>query len=201
MPGSLRRFPRKEQAVRADPASRGCVRRHEGPPVAGGDRGRSAAARGETIDTGPRPTPPVSARWKEWCPRREHPGGPLLRLISPAQTHAGGALPLEDGTHLVSSCRGCDDEPPYGRRAVLGVRQRKACRIRCCISGWTRPNPLPSAFGYRRDGAFAAVTTARPPPGRLRLPPATPCVIVQRSTGAISRRGDECADSPARRPG
>ena len=67
---------------------------------------------------------------------------------SPAQVHAGGALPLEDGSHLVivSGLRG--DEPPTGDDAFVTYAKRLPHPL---LHRWLdEAEPLSPPFGYRR---------------------------------------------------
>ncbi|WP_445399514.1 FAD-dependent oxidoreductase [Streptomyces sp. LE64] len=67
---------------------------------------------------------------------------------SPAQVHAGGALPLEDGTHLVivSGLRG--DEPPTSDDAFVAYVKRLPHPL---LHHWLdEAEPLTPAFGYRQ---------------------------------------------------
>ncbi|WP_377274531.1 NAD(P)/FAD-dependent oxidoreductase [Peterkaempfera sp. SMS 1(5)a] len=68
---------------------------------------------------------------------------------SPAQVHAGGALPLEDGTHLVivSGLRG--EEPPTDDdQFVAYIKKRLPHPL---LHDWLdEAEPLSPAFGYRR---------------------------------------------------
>ncbi|MFE3828653.1 FAD-dependent oxidoreductase [Streptomyces sp. NPDC059092] len=67
---------------------------------------------------------------------------------SPAQIHAGGALPLEDGTHLVivSGLRG--DEPPTADDEFVTYTKRLPHPL---LHRWLEEaEPLSPAFGYRR---------------------------------------------------
>ncbi|MFI6874764.1 FAD-dependent oxidoreductase [Streptomyces sp. NPDC050400] len=68
---------------------------------------------------------------------------------SPAQTHAGGALPLEDGTHLVIVSGLRDDEPPTDdEQFVAYVKKRLPHPL---LHRWMdEAEPVSSAFGYRR---------------------------------------------------
>ncbi|GAA4812214.1 FAD-dependent oxidoreductase [Streptomyces ziwulingensis] len=66
----------------------------------------------------------------------------------PAQVHAGGALPLEDGTHLVivSGLRG--DEPPTGDDEFVTYTKRLPHPL---LHRWLdEAEPLSPAFGYRQ---------------------------------------------------
>lgn len=66
----------------------------------------------------------------------------------PDQVHGGGALPLEDGTHLVivSGLRG--DEPPTGDEEFVAYTKRLAHPL---LDRWLADaEPLSPAFGYRR---------------------------------------------------
>ncbi|WP_053851962.1 NAD(P)/FAD-dependent oxidoreductase [Streptomyces sp. NRRL B-24085] len=66
----------------------------------------------------------------------------------PEQVHAGGALPLEDGTHLVivSGLRG--DEPPTGDDQFVTYAKRLPHPL---LHRWLgEAEPLSPAFGYRR---------------------------------------------------
>ncbi|WP_328876680.1 FAD-dependent monooxygenase [Streptomyces sp. NBC_00287] len=66
----------------------------------------------------------------------------------PAQLHGGGALPLEDGSHLVivSGLRG--DEPPTGDDEFVAYTKRLAHPL---LDRWLEDaEPLSPAFGYRR---------------------------------------------------
>ncbi|WP_041819114.1 FAD-dependent oxidoreductase [Streptomyces davaonensis] len=66
----------------------------------------------------------------------------------PAQPHGGGALPLEDGTHLVivSGLRG--DEPPTGEEEFEAYLKRLAHPL---LDRWiSEAEPLSTPFGYRR---------------------------------------------------
>ncbi len=183
--GSLRRFPRKERASEADlpvvdASGRGTKARQWLEAI--GAEAPQHEVRPSTRDS---PTPPVSARGKEWCPRRVTP------WRATTASHQSRADPRRwsaavGGRHpsgvIVSGLR--DDEPPYGRRAVLRRTSEKSLPHPLLHQWMDEAEPAPSAFGYRRDGEHSPpLRPARPPPGRLRLPPATPCVIVQRSTG------------------
>ncbi|MFJ8635568.1 NAD(P)/FAD-dependent oxidoreductase [Streptomyces sp. NPDC093568] len=67
---------------------------------------------------------------------------------NPEQVHAGGALPLEDGSHLVivSGLRG--DEPPRGDDEFVTYAKRLPHPL---LHRWLEEaEPLTSAFGYRR---------------------------------------------------
>ncbi|MFH0518608.1 FAD-dependent oxidoreductase [Streptomyces sp. M41] len=67
---------------------------------------------------------------------------------SPDQVHAGGALPLEDGSHLVivSGLRG--DEPPTGDDEFVAYTKRLPHAL---LHRWLEEaEPLSPAFGYRR---------------------------------------------------
>jgi flavin-dependent dehydrogenase len=67
---------------------------------------------------------------------------------NPDQVHAGGALPLEDGSHLVivSGLRG--DEPPTGDDEFETYTKRLGHPL---LDRWLEDaEPLSSAFGYRR---------------------------------------------------
>ncbi|MGY0065324.1 NAD(P)/FAD-dependent oxidoreductase [Streptomyces sp. QTS137] len=67
---------------------------------------------------------------------------------SPAQIHAGGALPLEDGTHLVivSGLRG--DEPPTAEDEFVTYTKRLPHPL---LHRWLEEaEPLSPAFGYRQ---------------------------------------------------
>lgn len=67
---------------------------------------------------------------------------------NPDQVHAGGALPLEDGSHLVivSGLRG--DEPPTGDDEFEAYTKRLAHPL---LDRWLEEaEPLTPAFGYRR---------------------------------------------------
>lgn len=67
---------------------------------------------------------------------------------SPAQVHGGGALPLEDGTHLVivSGLRG--DEPPTDDDEFVTYAKRLPHPL---LHRWLdEAEPLSPAFGYRR---------------------------------------------------
>jgi len=67
---------------------------------------------------------------------------------NPQQVHGGGALPLEDGSHLVivSGLRG--DEPPTDDDAFEAYVKRLAHPL---LDRWmARAEPLTSAFGFRR---------------------------------------------------
>ncbi|MFD3730392.1 FAD-dependent oxidoreductase [Streptomyces sp. NPDC058632] len=67
---------------------------------------------------------------------------------SPAQVHAGGALPLEDGTHLVivSGLRG--DEPPTADDEFVTYTKRLPHPL---LHRWLEEaEPLSPAFGYRQ---------------------------------------------------
>ncbi|MFI6009929.1 FAD-dependent oxidoreductase [Streptomyces sp. NPDC051243] len=67
---------------------------------------------------------------------------------SPDQVHAGGALPLEDGSHLVivSGLRG--DEPPTGDDEFVTYAKRLPHPL---LHAWLdEAEPLSPAFGYRR---------------------------------------------------
>ncbi|SDP80041.1 Dehydrogenase (flavoprotein) [Streptomyces sp. cf386] len=67
---------------------------------------------------------------------------------SPDQVHAGGALPLEDGSHLVivSGLRG--DEPPTGDAEFVTYAKRLPHPL---LHRWLdEAEPLSPAFGYRR---------------------------------------------------
>ncbi|MBV9025964.1 MAG: monooxygenase [Streptomycetaceae bacterium] len=67
---------------------------------------------------------------------------------SPAQVHAGGALPLEDGSHLVivSGLRG--DEPPTDDDEFVTYAKRLPHPL---LHRWLdEAEPLSPAFGYRR---------------------------------------------------
>ncbi len=66
----------------------------------------------------------------------------------PDQVHGGGALPLEDGSHLVivSGLRG--DEPPTGDEEFVTYTKRLAHPL---LDRWLADaEPLSPAFGYRR---------------------------------------------------
>ncbi|MEU0408355.1 FAD-dependent monooxygenase [Streptomyces griseorubiginosus] len=66
----------------------------------------------------------------------------------PDQVHGGGALPLEDGTHLVivSGLRG--DEPPTGDDEFVTYTKRLAHPL---LDRWLEDaEPLSPAFGFRR---------------------------------------------------
>ncbi|MFF6999740.1 FAD-dependent oxidoreductase [Streptomyces sp. NPDC008313] len=66
----------------------------------------------------------------------------------PSQHHGGGALPLEDGSHLVivSGLRG--DEPPTGDDEFVAYAKRLAHPL---LDRWmAEAEPLTPAFGYRR---------------------------------------------------
>ncbi|MET8978188.1 FAD-dependent monooxygenase [Streptomyces sp. NPDC004539] len=67
---------------------------------------------------------------------------------NPEQVHGGGALPLEDGSHLVivSGLRG--DEPPTDDEAFEAYVKRLAHPL---LDRWlAEAEPLTSAFGFRR---------------------------------------------------
>lgn len=67
---------------------------------------------------------------------------------NPEQVHAGGALPLEDGSHLVivSGLRG--DEPPTGDDEFVTYTKRLGHPL---LDRWLDDaEPLSPAFGYRR---------------------------------------------------
>ncbi|MFJ4471769.1 FAD-dependent oxidoreductase [Streptomyces sp. NPDC089424] len=67
---------------------------------------------------------------------------------APDQVHAGGALPLEDGSHLVivSGLRG--DEPPTGEHEFVMYTKRLPHPL---LHRWLDDaEPLSPAFGYRR---------------------------------------------------
>jgi 2-polyprenyl-6-methoxyphenol hydroxylase-like FAD-dependent oxidoreductase len=98
----------------------------------------------------------------------------------PDQVHAGGALPLEDGTHLVivSGLRG--DEPPTRDDEFVRYLKRLSHPL---LDRWRTPNRSPrrSATGARRTSAGA--TTCRAAVRPDSSPPATPCACSTRSTG------------------
>ncbi|QNP76071.1 monooxygenase [Streptomyces roseirectus] len=67
---------------------------------------------------------------------------------SPEQIHGGGALPLEDGTHLVivSGLRG--DEPPTGDEEFVAYTKRLGHPL---LDRWlAEAEPLTPPFGFRR---------------------------------------------------
>ncbi len=77
-------------------------------------------------------------------------GGTLGYYVypNPEQVHAGGALPLEDGTHLVivSGLRG--DEPPTDEAAFEAYTKRLAHPL---LDRWMEEaEPLTAPFGFRR---------------------------------------------------
>ncbi|MGW6909114.1 FAD-dependent oxidoreductase [Streptomyces sp. NPDC054940] len=81
---------------------------------------------------------------------------------SPDQVHAGGALPLEDGSHLVivSGLRG--DEPPTGDDEFVTYAKRLPHPL---LHRWLdEAEPLSPAFGYRRT---ANVRRRYDLPGRI----------------------------------
>ncbi|WP_345045966.1 FAD-dependent oxidoreductase [Streptomyces sannanensis] len=68
---------------------------------------------------------------------------------SPAQVHAGGALPLEDGTHLVIVSGLRDDEPPTDDDEFVTYTKKRLPHP--LLHQWLdEAEPLSPAFGYRR---------------------------------------------------
>ncbi len=103
------------------------------------------AAPEETIDTGL-----AYASRVYRGPRGVLDGGTLGYYVYPGpdQVHGGGALPLEDGSHLVivSGLRG--DEPPTGDEEFVAYTKRLAHPL---LDRWlAEAEPLSTAFGYRR---------------------------------------------------
>ncbi|MEW2621337.1 FAD-dependent monooxygenase [Streptomyces sp. NPDC048106] len=68
---------------------------------------------------------------------------------SPDQVHAGGALPLEDGTHLVILSGLRDDQPPTGDEEFVTYAKKRLPHP--LLHQWLdEAEPLSPAFGYRR---------------------------------------------------
>lgn len=99
----------------------------------------------ETIDTG------LAYASRVYRGRDGVLGGDTLGYYvypNPEQVHGGGALPLEDGSHLVivSGLRG--DEPPRGDDEFETYAKRLGHPL---LDRWIEEaEPLSSAFGYRR---------------------------------------------------
>ncbi|WP_416971138.1 FAD-dependent oxidoreductase [Streptomyces sp. 4F14] len=107
----------------------------------------AGAVQEETIDTG---LAYASRIYRGKGGSRLDDGGTLGYYVypNPEQVHAGGALPLEDGSHLVivSGLRG--DEPPTGDEEFEAYTKRLGHPL---LDRWlAEAEPLTPAFGFRR---------------------------------------------------
>ncbi|WP_055585357.1 FAD-dependent oxidoreductase [Streptacidiphilus griseoplanus] len=106
----------------------------------------AVAAHEETIDTGLAYASRVYRGRSGGLPDATHG---YYVYPSPAQVHAGGALPLEDGTHLVivSGLRG--DEPPTDDDQFVSYVKKRLPHPP--LHDWLdEAEPISPAFGYRR---------------------------------------------------